>query len=303
MEQRDTFAMPYQQQDETEILENLFVAFAQTLLTHVEAWTTSGEQLQLSYPFYDFGDNSYQRGTKTRYDAGLLWHRHSRQDILTMAEADLCAAKHWEAGVFDFLRHLQIPETASDTFEQIRGLIIRDLLLPVLDVLNMYDTFHPTQDQILQSYRRFMDLWISSTIPIEVTFPLVNFNSDLQQKWKIGVHLDLAPFTSAEKTAIWNEEPSITEIRTRPIAASELMSIPYRLFGLRRQHRNNPAGLDNYQEVVSELWNVLTALRLFKEGDVGAPGIFERGHISSMTQSIPIRFLPSPTEAIEIVKA
>jgi hypothetical protein len=173
----------------------------------------------------------------------------------------------------------------NPSFDEIKERIIEELLVSIDDFCERYNTFRPSKKQLIEQYHRFKELWTASDIRYDVTFPLVNFESDIQQESSIGSYLQLAPFSSQEKTIIWNEHASRFSMQTMPISPQKFMNVKYRLNGIHHQKKDDPFRPFDAYEAFAEMDNVLTALRLLKEGDVGVPTIFAKGHISSWKQT------------------
>jgi hypothetical protein len=208
--------------------------------------------------------------------------------FLESEETDLCARALWEAGILHYPPGFLIQDDEGNTivnpsFDEMKVKIIEELLVSIEDFCERYNTFRPSKRQLIEQYHRFKELWTAPNIRYDVTFPLVNFDSDIQQESEIGSHLQLAPFSPQEKTIVWNEHTFRFPMRAIPISSRDFSYVKFRLTGFRYQKKGSGADHPFFhaQETIAEMGNVLTALRLLKEGDVGTPAIFEKGHISS----------------------
>ncbi len=94
----------------------------------------------------------------------------------------------------------------------------------------------------------------------------------------MGTHLALSPFTPEEKTQAWNSDVDFYPTVKNPIEFNAFLQSKYKLACIRFQEQKKEYSTE---EVNEELMDVLTALRLTKAGDVGAPAIFERSELQS----------------------
>ncbi len=261
-------------------LEVLFVTFAERFFARLESWTKSNSIPQEIYPYVQFTDDSFGQSVRMsqNYTAFLRDLDHS---LFTMPESIQCAKEHWAKGL---LPSPEISDSAGrpirvTTFEQVQLFLVRELLSPVLDVLNQYGVGKPSHEQILASYHRWRGLW--SAIPgtigqWEVSIPLFNFSCDLQQAQAISSQLQLAPFTAEEKTTMWNSSTFPQPFMGIPITFEAFRQTKYKLRGTRSRLQG---GRDVGQDIPVELDDIITALRLLKAGDVGALAFFETGRM------------------------
>lgn len=269
-----------QNQDQGEGIERFFISFVRMVLAHMEVLIASGEQILFTYLRYEFNDNGCERGYVTTAEYGLFLVRQLPA-ILGMEKAMCCAEKAWETGFLDSLHSTILTDNAgnvipSPAFITLQEQIIREILVFIADLCKQYDTLSPTDKQIIEHFYHFQQLRLAPTTHIDLTFPLVNINSDLQQDVKIGSHIHIAPFTPAEKTAVWNEDPFYLDaIMPKPLHLGNFMNTRFRLAGSYLQSKNDSLSPER-NEIFSELMSAITALRLLKEGDVGAPAFFEQ---------------------------
>ncbi len=282
-----------QSHTDTEDLESLFVTFARSVLAQMASWVEQGERFEYLSPKVYFTEDGPQMTTRSVYeptkDYWMLLQRH-KEAILMTEEAQRCAREHWKAGLLGLPQNLEMSDSAGNPivnppFEQVREELIQDLFLPIRDICARYHTFDPTDEQLVEQYRRYKDMWTATTIRVDVTFPLVNFTSNLAQESQIGTHLRLASFPPEERMDIWNEGMFYFSTVSKPMEQQAFASTRFKLFGVRYQEKDTAWGTYANQEIVSELGTILTALRLLKPGHVGAPAIFERGYTSSLWQT------------------
>jgi len=277
-------------QNDTESLEDLFVTFAHVILAQMISWVEQGEDLTYVYEKISFTEEGgYTQVLETVRDYLMLLQRHN-EFILAMEAADNCARRYWESGLFRFPQNLTLPDGAgstltSPTFEQVRSMVIQDLIFTINDICTRCNTLQPTDEQMIEQYQRIKELWTATTIQVDVTFPLLNFRSDLQQEYRIGTQLHLAPFPSEEKTVVWNEGGYDHAMIPKPMELHIFATVQFKLSGVRHQVKDMPVGTCTTEGIVNELGNVLTAFRLLKQGDIGAPAIFEKDHTSSVWQT------------------
>src|SRR6266567_5879528 len=285
-----------QSHTDTEELESLFVTFARSVLAQMVSWVEQGERFEYLSPKVYFTEDGPQMTTRSVYepkkDYWMLLQRHT-EAILMTGEAQHCAREHWKAGLLGLPQNLEMSDSAGNPivnppFEQVREALIQDLFLPIRDICTRYHTFDPTDEQLVEQYHRYKDLWTAPTIRVDVTFPLVNFTSNLAQENKIGTHLRLALFPLEERMDIWNEGMYYFSTVPKPMEQQAFASTHFKLSGVRYQEKDTAWGTYTNQEIVSELGTALNALRLLKPGHVGAPAIFEKGYTSSLWQTAAV---------------
>jgi len=267
----------------SEQFDDLFYAFAQTVLVRVKSFMKSigGIPVEMRY-HVSFDEGSSVRITQINNDYnGLLMHYIVTEQPWTLEEFEKCAKVLWDEGIFRLPAYPGPPSS----FEDVKISLIHQLFLPIRDVIERYHTLDPTQEQLIESYHRYRNDWIAPFKRYEATIPLLNFISELQTEVTIGKHLVLSPFTPEEKTLIWNSEVDLYPNVTNPIEHGAFLRSKSKLAQTRLQDQTKRYGAE---EINEELADVLTALRLTKTGDIGAPAIFERSEIRSI-------WLPSPT--------
>src|SRR5712692_502827 len=136
-----------QEQIDTEYLESLFVTFAEHFFALLESWTKSHEIPQELYPYVQITDDSWEQGFRRWPNYGAFL-RDLDQSLSTMPESIRCAKEHWTRGL---LPSPEISDSAGQpitvtAFEQVQWGLVRELLSPVLDVLNLYGPGKPSHE-------------------------------------------------------------------------------------------------------------------------------------------------------------
>jgi hypothetical protein len=242
--------------------DNLFYAFAQTVLTRlktmVEPLGRIPVQMRYHVSFEEDSSASTSIQTKNDYRSLLL---HYRFQTFIEEEPQL-------------LKLFQQPEhiVSHAVLEYAQAFLNNFLLLDAIrDTLERYDTLDPTRDQLLESFHRYREVWAAPNRRYETFIPLLNFSSDVQQEVTLGTYLALSPFTPEEKTQAWNGDVDDYPSVKNPIEFNAFLQSKYKLVRARLQEQNKEYSTE---EVNEELMDVLTALRLTKAGDVGAPATF-----------------------------
>ncbi len=293
-----------------------FLAFAASFLARLEAWEASGvipsegpnEPMRPGIPkrygiettFEEEGGIYHRPFVKTDY-WHLIWCYLS-DPLWETKEAEQCAL-YWKKVVGH--RHRSRWEFPFDRLPkhlQTSDLLLNGLVIPVIDVVERHETFKPTQEQLLESYARFLAERMDPDVHWSVLLPLVNFSSDLEREESISPRFKLSPFTFEEKEAAW-------DLHTGDLSRMEVLpSVSIRAFhntyfkltssyAERREIHESRSVLDKAfsgkdpempierQQMFDELEDVITALRLMRAGDVYVLCCFE--HTRSMT---PTRF-------------
>jgi hypothetical protein len=169
------------------------------------------------------------------------------------------------------------------------------LLLPVLRTAKQYNTLSPTGEQILEQYRAIKSRWSSTAIRMDITFPLLNFTSDLHREWEFGKFLRLAPFSLEQKDAVWNAGEFFVDYSLmnlpKTVDLAQFSEAPFCISGTYdhpKSHDHEERSKAPLQSIWNELHIFLTALRLLKRGDIGTPAHFQKIQISSWSYSTEV---------------
>jgi hypothetical protein len=155
-------------------------------------------------------------------------------------------------------------------------------------LLKEHSHLTPPDSLILQYYHLYRKGWEAEDTPWEATLPLVNLASDVNSA-KLGPHFDLQPLTNPEKTEnyAWIMSP-FSDPYLKP---HELWSAKFKLVASYSQTDAKPD-----PNFVPEATAILTAMRLLKTGDVGAPALLKNlqtlgksGHSASYSQVDELR--------------
>ncbi len=254
-------------------LDDAFLAFAQTLLARMEVWAPpEGVPLSLHRRVY-FAEHTTAQRLEVVKDYRSLIDYHLQDPVWTGEEANLYARRFF-AEVIQPSRLSSTYSFSAETLpvDEVWSLLVNELLLPIVEVIQQYETFQPTQEQLLNSFHHLREDMTAESIAWKVTIPLINFTSDVQQEEKLGTHLTLSPFTPEEKTKVWNVN---TSLDTPPMMPPHITFVDFRRtsFKLTGSYMQPQQTYGN-EEIMSVLGDMLTALRLMNAGDVGAPALF-----------------------------
>lgn len=257
--------METQKNDGTnEALDGLFVAVVHAVLPCMDQWITAGE---LGADFYlrgDFEENAYYRKMDhTKAFGGLLEEHLS--DLLAMEETQHCVEKHIQAGV--------LPVSTHGTDETTRQAML-DLIVPIAESCKQRDSWSLadlTDEYILEQYHRCRAAWEDADSHFTITFPLINFSSDMPQPRQLSTHLLLAPLTPSDKTILWNDDARLFSLSAPPLDATTFMHLTWKLVGtFSAPKKEDASDMGNTrQEALDELGDVMSAMHLLKGGDAG----------------------------------
>ncbi len=255
-------------QEVSEQQDNLFYAFAQETLSRLKALVEpiGGVPEQMGYNV-SFGEESSTRTIQTKKDYRKVL-LHYQFQIFLEEEPQLTE-----------LMQQPEPIVSRAVFEFAIITANRLLLFDIIkDAIERFDTLDLTRDQLIESFHRYRTVWTAPTLRYETVVPLLNFKSDVRHEVTLGRHLALSPFTPEEKTQAWNSDVDFYPTVKNPIEFNAFLQSKYKLACIRFQDQKKEYSTEDVNE---ELMDVLTALRLTKAGDVGAPAIFERSELQS----------------------
>ncbi|MBA2681520.1 MAG: hypothetical protein H0U76_24360 [Ktedonobacteraceae bacterium] len=264
--------METQKNDETdEALDGLFVTFTHAVLPRLDQWITAGELWADYYLRGDFEENAYYRKMEQIPAFGGLLQKHL-SDLLAMEETQHCVEKHIQAGV--------LPVSTNGTDEAMQQAVLH-LIIPLAESckqLHSLSLANLTDDQMLEQYHHCRVAWEDADSHFTITFPLINFSSDMLQSWQLGTRLFLAPLTSSDKTTLWNDDVKIFTFSTPPLDATTFMQLTWKLVGtFSAPKKEDASDMGNTrQEALDELGDTMNAMHLLKGGDVGSPAIYQK---------------------------
>jgi Apea-like HEPN len=281
---------PWKQSDQGH-LEELFIKFAETVCTLLKSWMESNSLPTQTHPYVQFTDDSWVQGLRTyaNYKPFLL---SLEKSLWQMSESIQCAKEHWDQGV------LPSPQIFDDagrpivvtTFEQVQWGLVQELLSPVLHVLGQHGLSQLSREDFLTSYRPWRELWSGASGRWQVIIPLLNFTCDTQQVQTIGTQLQLAPFTSEEKTTIWNSSTFPQPFMGLAINFKAFSQVKFKFIGTRALKQD---GREVGQDIPTEFEDTTTALRLVKAGDFGALAFFEKGRMVGGSTTVSASVSPA----------
>ncbi len=265
-----------QDQETSERQDDLFYAFAQIILTRLKVFVEplGGMPVRTRY-YVSFAEDCSSHTslqTKTDYRTLLLHYQHQ-------------AFLEDETRLQEFIQ--QQEEFTSHALSAYAIVFLNNFLLldAIRDALERYNTLDLTRDQLLESYHRYRDFWAAPSIRYKTVIPLLNFSSDVTQEITVGTTMVLSPFTPDEKTQLWNSDVDYYPNVLIPIEYNAFLRSRYKLACTHLQEQNKEYSTE---EINKELLDVLTALRLTKAGNVGAPAIFENSELYSMAMGTPM---------------
>ncbi|MGZ6387055.1 MAG: hypothetical protein ACXWOL_16685 [Ktedonobacteraceae bacterium] len=142
---------------DVENLERLFVSFGKAILNQLEVMIQKGYVPVLPYmkvSFKEF-DECIIKLESDNYDYQTLFHMHRIYGFfLAPGETEYCARKLWEAGILRYPSHHRIRDEDGNiidkpSFDQDKGRFIEELLFSISDFCERYNTFHPSNKQLI----------------------------------------------------------------------------------------------------------------------------------------------------------
>ena len=270
--------------DQPVSLVGLFLEFAKKLLAAarsyvaVEGMPQRLEHLflfrapEFSGPAASGSTISFSAVEKPDFRGLLLFNR----ERWAKAEAERCAREHF---AHDVRRDRQVLDEnwqliASPTFghlgNQLGSQLAYEVYYTLADLCERLQSLNLTDEQLLEAYRRLTEEWTSPTVVWNLAAPLVNFKTE-KCPARIGQSLELAALSHEEKTRLWNPNAAAGPFgEPQVMGRGDLARAQFVLRG------SSTTGRDDYgfgPEVGNEIVRVVTALRLLKFGDVGAPAI------------------------------
>src|SRR5579875_322247 len=191
-------------------------------------------------------------------------------------EAKACAREHFEREV---RRERQVlgedwKPIRSPTFgssgNQLGHQLAYEVHYALADLCERLQTLRPDRDQLLEAYDRLIQHWTDPTIEWRLAAPLVNFRTE-KCPLRIDGEIELIALSHEEKTRLWNHNPGFGPFgEPQVMDRSDLARARFMLVGF------SSGACDDHgfgPEFASKVTRVVTALRLLRAGDVGAPAI------------------------------
>lgn len=263
-------------------LERLFVAFAHMMFGYPDRWAHTGwgpfvhEQLAVS-------PHSHEHYEIRQYEDYRMLVNDDANAIAQEPATIACVELHIEEGVFR--GGTLIPTRVGYATLPDEGLhrVAMDLLLqPILDMLGSHDARQMTDAQIAAVYRHYRVAWGVSRVPWVVIVPLINSTGTLSHQETIGRFV-VEPLLPQEKASLQNILTSSATGELPDVSWLGLRNARHKLIAhfetdLTASHEV----VDNEREaIVSEVRNVILALRLLGTGAIAAPVIDQRSFVDT----------------------
>ena len=263
-------------------LETLFLRAATAILEQIAAGMKPEDIPVIPYPQTIFQSASSWTRQIVGYKNYQQVADRYKDHFLQLETVQACAATHHAAGVLE----LSPPVDPSSTLTPAQLNQLGEYLwYPLMDTLQRYDTLKPTQEQLLESYRRFREAWTATTVRQNAIIPLLNFRAEgLTLPIGISSHYELAPLSLEEKTAFWSRVDAFQGWDLLPFRS--FLAAEFRLQGSRthpRMHQNATEQMiaefsRSHIEMLYEVRNIVTALRLLHPGDVAVTAYIEESN-------------------------
>ncbi len=153
------------------------------------------------------------------------------------------------------------------------------LLEPIINLKDMYRTDLPHRDkvisreEIIYSYDNHKNLWADRRILWEVSCLLLNVETNIEEPVAITNNLTILPFPAPEKNDFWQRVTRGSSAMgggIGTVSAIDSQDVRTARLRLRALAYTNPEDkeLPNTDDIISEMWHLMTALRLVKAGEV-----------------------------------
>jgi len=263
-------------------LERSFIAFTRMMFGYPDRWARAGwgpfvhERLAVS----PHGHEQYE--TRQHEDYRMLIDDDA--DAIAREPATIaCVELHIREGVFR--GGMPTPTRVGHATLPAEGLqrVVMDLLLqPILDMLGRHDGRQMTDAQVTTVYRHYRAAWSASRVPWVVIVPLINSTGSLPRRETIG-RFNVEPLLPQEKASLQNILTSSGTGEVPDVSWLGLRHARYKLIArfetdLTASHEV----VDNEREaIVSEVRDVILALRLLGAGTIAAPVIDQRSFVDT----------------------
>lgn len=276
-----------EQPNEAESLEQLFETFARATLTQMKSWSRVQEIPWGIHRFLEFTENGFIRRYKRKVEYKDWLMGYVYNPFWSQESVEQFVQKQWAAmSTNPWVRNIHAPSSS-------KSLLYQELLPLILDILEQYDTFEPTQEQLKETYSRYQKRWASNGTQKDITIPLLRFTSDHQQPVQISPHFQLAPFTPEEKTLVWNQSIDLDDLLQQALLPSvKLREFCLASFKLTGSYIGKGDAHEEDQELTEELQRIISALRLVYAGDINVQMIFRINPMIESSKSSS--FIDSP---------
>lgn len=265
--------------DQTKRLADSFLDFADKLISRARQhvighglpnrveYCFSFEPPAFTGPAATGSSIAFRRLEKADYRGFLLFNR----DQWAHPEAERCAREHFAYGVVR--SRLAIDEKfqsiQNPSFEDLKQQLVYDAYYALAGSCERHRTLELTDEQIRETYRRLKSEWFGPSVTWQIASPLTNFKTE--KCGRIGSVLEIVSLSHGEKTELWNHDSEFGPlVESQVMGRGEFARALFKLCGTDSSRRDD---LGIAPEIRDEVVRVLTALRLLKSGDIGAPGI------------------------------
>jgi hypothetical protein len=256
-------------QNQVAEIETSYLVFAKRVLADLTVWRNTREVARHTETKLAFTDDGI---AEDRHEYITYWpiiSDHYGDALWGTQEAEHTAQLHLLNGVIEppKLSDAQGRPIVAPTFEQMRSWIVLDLLRPLMALIERHSTLDVSDDQILESYRSARALWTAKEFEHYLLVPLSRLTGDIDHL-ELQPDLTLSPFLPSEKTSTWAMMgmlpfggPSVWEFQETRYKILHNAVLPRG----RRADEN---------AVQRDVRHFVSALRLFKPGQVGTLGVF-----------------------------
>lgn len=281
--------------------EAAFNQFFQVALQKVGGWLQSEGISKIARQHQVFyRPNRIETETYEELNYSSLLQQH-KDELMQLSEADQCLQALWAAGYLEKL----VPKYSSIKYadlpdEQIR-ILKGELYAALLETCQRSAAWPPSKNEIQAIYQQYIHGWMTDSTVQTVLAPLLNFTSEIEEDIVLGHQYHIAPLTDAEKTYYWS---IVTFYDGRQnISRHILNDTNFKIAGQRTQPHNRLLQKDNekkekviqafmqsHEHMLTEMRDILTALRLHKGGDVGVAPYLEMS--DELHRNFPAMGLP-----------
>jgi hypothetical protein len=275
---------PTQGQADHDIEETSFVRFAQAVLRLATDWAKEQPLPTAFQRRFEFAGTAEWHEPVVAIPNYAYWLQGHLKEITALPETQDCIRTLWRSEIIRYLLPKNERATPTDqlTKEQIDTLA-GGVLYALVDLLHRINSFEPAREHILATYARFRTAWTATAFRQVAIIPLLNFRSELAKPLQLSPHYELSPFTNKEKAWVWavmtsSHEASLipfhTYLQTEFKLAAEWSETDLNRVDTQEQAIKAYATTD--LDMLNDLRNVVTALRLTKPGDVAVTGYVQQ---------------------------
>jgi hypothetical protein len=256
----------------------LYLSFARALLRIAEAQWQDKDLPQKPYLYTKFKEGRVVHAVRSTVELrDIVPDRSDRRFPTEQAHAWVRKALADNAVAVPALSDGAGAKITSPSFEQIAPHLVADLLYPFRDAVSESNSVRIPDDVLLKHYRNHSGEWAKRTSRREVIVPIVGLKLTAPTI-RIGKHLQLRKLSGAEKDQIWNTHQILIDwISLRRFADTEVFLVG--------EYDHPDAVANPHPEILRDVESAITALRLFKSGAIGTPGICVIPKYPRMTRS------------------